>query len=159
MRSCREVRGSDCQCQCSNSPGFDPQHPPTQWNLRGFRWSSVEYRTMIVVASMSPSPVKRRKKRTVSSISNRSSLLWSFVAGCTGERVCWLYYDVWRISWTPPSWQRYSWRHQGNRGELNQKHILTELNPAYLKRYGEWFIRKAWMVGGGGGGDFIQMIW
>jgi hypothetical protein len=35
MRSRRMVRESDSQCRSRNCPGFDPQHPPTQWNLRG----------------------------------------------------------------------------------------------------------------------------
>ncbi len=41
------VRASDCQCRSRNSPGtwVRSQHPPTQWNLRGGRWSSVEYST------------------------------------------------------------------------------------------------------------------
>jgi hypothetical protein len=44
MRSCRVVRASDCQCQSRNSPGFTPNPNPTQWNVRGGRWSSVEWR-------------------------------------------------------------------------------------------------------------------
>jgi hypothetical protein len=42
MRSSPVVTASGCACQSFNSPGFDP---PTQWNLRGGRWSSVEWRT------------------------------------------------------------------------------------------------------------------
>ncbi len=37
------VRASDCQCRSRNNPGFDPSI--TQWNLRGGRWSRVEYST------------------------------------------------------------------------------------------------------------------
>ncbi len=39
MRSSQVVRASDSQCRSCNCPGFDP---PTQWNLGGGRWSSVE---------------------------------------------------------------------------------------------------------------------
>ncbi len=46
MRFNRVVRASDSQCRSRNCPGFRSQHPPTQWNLRGGRWSSVEYRTL-----------------------------------------------------------------------------------------------------------------
>ncbi len=45
MRSSRMVRAAGCQCQSRNSPWIRSQHPPTQWNLRGGRWSSVEYST------------------------------------------------------------------------------------------------------------------
>ncbi len=41
MRSSLVVRVSDCQCTSCNGPGFDPSI--RQWNLRGGRWSSVEY--------------------------------------------------------------------------------------------------------------------
>jgi hypothetical protein len=34
MRSSRVVRVSGCQCQSRNSTGFDPMHPPIQWNLK-----------------------------------------------------------------------------------------------------------------------------
>ncbi len=36
------VKAYACQCQSRNSPGNRSQHPPTQWNRRGGRWSSVE---------------------------------------------------------------------------------------------------------------------
>jgi hypothetical protein len=38
----RVVRAPDCQCQKSQ---LGSQHPQTRWNLRGSRWSSVEYST------------------------------------------------------------------------------------------------------------------
>ncbi len=45
MRSSLVVRASDCQCTSCNGPGFDPS---AQRNLRGGRWSSVEYSTMFI---------------------------------------------------------------------------------------------------------------
>ncbi len=36
---CSQVTASDCQWQSRN--GVWSQHPPTQWNLSGFRWSSI----------------------------------------------------------------------------------------------------------------------
>ncbi len=43
MRSSLVVRTSDCQCRSCNSTAWvRSQYPPTQWNLRGGRWSSVE---------------------------------------------------------------------------------------------------------------------
>jgi len=44
MRSSLEVRAPDCQCTSCNGPGFDPSMLRHS-NLRGGRWSSVEYST------------------------------------------------------------------------------------------------------------------
>jgi hypothetical protein len=43
MRGSRVASESDSQCRRRNCPEFDPQHPPTQWILRGGRRSNVEY--------------------------------------------------------------------------------------------------------------------
>jgi hypothetical protein len=46
MRFCRVVRASDSQCPIVATVLVRSQHPPTQWNLRGGRWNSVEYTTL-----------------------------------------------------------------------------------------------------------------
>jgi hypothetical protein len=43
MRSCRVDRASDCKCRSRNNHGFDPSIHTME--LRGSRWSSVEYST------------------------------------------------------------------------------------------------------------------
>ncbi len=45
MRSSQAVRASDSQCRNPYSPGVRSQHPPTQWNLRRGRCSSVTIKT------------------------------------------------------------------------------------------------------------------
>jgi hypothetical protein len=45
MRSSRVVRASDSQCRKSQLSWVQSQHPPTQLNLMGGRWSSVEEST------------------------------------------------------------------------------------------------------------------
>jgi len=68
MRSSRVVRASGCQCLCRNS-WVQSQHPPTQWNLRGGRWSSVEQRTLKEKIPKK-SPLKKIWKEIVSLKSN-----------------------------------------------------------------------------------------
>ncbi len=45
MRSSLVVRASDCQCTGCKRSWVRSQHSSAQWNLRGGRWSSVEYST------------------------------------------------------------------------------------------------------------------
>ncbi len=66
MRSSQVVRASDCQCTSCNGPEFDPSIPSAQGNLRGGRWSNVEWSTKTVW---------HRNNQTIVSIGN----MWPYL--------------------------------------------------------------------------------
>jgi hypothetical protein len=65
MRSSLVDRASDCQCISLQRSWVRSQHPSAQWNLRGGRWSSVEYGTKKNPTPPKKIPLLEREKDTV----------------------------------------------------------------------------------------------